>query len=54
VLDGGTSVLSDVAMVTKFAITGFVGYKFGCMIAIDRQFDSIGGVFSRLSYPTKT
>jgi len=36
VLDGGPSVLRDVAMaamttnfVTQFAITGFVGYNFG-------------------------
>jgi len=37
VLDGGPVVLRDVAMatnfVTQFAITGFVGYNFGCMIA---------------------
>jgi len=50
VLDGGPSVLRDVAMVTnfgtQFAITGFVGYNYGCMIAIDRLFDSIGGGFS--------
>ena len=38
VLDGGPAVLRDVAMatnfVTQFAITGFVCYNFGCMIAI--------------------
>jgi len=27
---------------TQFAITGFVGYNFGCMIASDALFDSIG------------
>jgi len=46
VLDGGSSVLRDVAMATnfgmKFAITGFVGYNFGCMIASHTQFDSRG------------
>jgi len=34
VLDGGPEVLRDVAMATnfgtQFAITGFVGYNFGC------------------------
>jgi len=47
VLDGGPAVLRDFAMVTnfgtQFAITGFVGYNFGCMIASDTQFDSRGG-----------
>jgi len=37
VSDGGPVVLRDVAMATnsgtQFAITGFVGYNFGCMIA---------------------
>jgi len=39
VLDGGPVVLRDVAMATnfgtQFAIIGFVGYNFGCMIASD-------------------
>ena len=38
---------------TAFAITGFVGYNFGCVIASDMLFDSRGG-FSGSSYPTKT
>jgi len=37
----------DVAMatnvVTQFAITAFVGYNVGCMIASDTLFDSRGG-----------
>ena len=49
VLDGGPAVLRDVAMatnfVTQFVITGFVDYNFGCMIASDTQFDSMGWVF---------
>jgi len=57
VLDGGPAVLRDVAMATnfgmQFAITGFVGYNFGCMIASDRLFDSRGG-FPRSRYPMKT
>ena len=56
-LDGGPTVLRDVAMatnfVTQFAITGFVGYNFGCMIASDMLFDSRGG-FSGSMYPMKT
>jgi len=44
VLDGGPEVLRDVAMAinfgTQFAITGFVGYNFGCTIASDTLFDS--------------
>ena len=36
-LDRGPEVLRDVAMATnfgtQFAITGFVGFNFGCMIA---------------------
>jgi len=40
----GLAVLRDVAMATnfgtQFAITGFVGYTFGCVIASDTQFDS--------------
>jgi len=57
VLDGGPAVVRDVAMATNFgthfAITGFVGYNFGCMIGSDRLFDS-GGGFSGLSYAMKT
>jgi len=57
VLDGGPAVLRDVAIATNFgtqyAVTGFVGYNFGCMIASDTLFDSRGG-FSELSYPMKT
>jgi len=57
VLDESPTVLRDVAMatnfVTQFAITGFVGYNFGCMIASDTLFDSTGG-FSGSSYPMKT
>jgi len=57
VLDGGQAVLRDVAMTTnfgtQFAVIGFVGYNFGCMIAIDTVFDSRGG-FSGSSYPMKT
>jgi len=44
-LDGGPAMLMDVAMATnfetQFAIIGFVGYNFGCMIASDTLFDSI-------------
>jgi len=29
----------------QFAINGFVGYNFGCMIASDTLFDSRGGCF---------
>ena len=47
-------VLKDVTMATnlwmKFAITGFMGYNFGCMIASDTRFDSRCG-FSGSSYP---
>jgi len=57
VLDGGPVVLRDVAMATnfgsQFAITSFVGYNFGCMIASDTLFDSRDG-FSGSSYPMKT
>jgi len=57
VLDGGPPVLRDVAMATnfgmQFAITDFVGYNVGCMIASDTLFDSRGG-FSGSSYPMKT
>jgi len=38
---------------TQFAIIGFVGYNFGCMIASDTFFDSRGG-FLGSSYPVKT
>ena len=57
VLDGGPAVLRDVVMATnfgtQFAITGFVSYNFGCMIASDMLFDSRGG-FLGSSYPMKT
>jgi len=57
VLYGGPAVLKDVAMATNFgtllAITGFVGYNFGCVIASDTLFDSRAG-FSGSSYPMKT
>jgi len=40
-------VLRDVAMATnfgtQFAITGFVDYNFGCVIASHTMFDSRGG-----------
>jgi len=57
VLIGGPAVLRDVAVATnfvmQFAITGFVGYNFGSMIASDTQFDSRGG-FLGSNYPMKT
>jgi len=56
-LGGGLEVLMDIAMATnfgtQFAITGFVGYKFGCMIASDTVFDSRGGS-SGSNYPMTT
>ena len=56
-LDGGPEVPVDVAMTTnfetQFAITGFVGYNFGCMIRSVTMFDSRGG-FSGSSYQMKT
>ena len=56
-LNGGPEVLRDVAMATnfgmQFAFTGFVGYNFGFMIAIDTMFES-KGEFSKSSYPMKT
>ena len=56
-LDGDPAVLRDVAMASnfgpQFAIIGFVGYNFSCMIASDTLFDSSGG-FSESSYPMKT
>ena len=46
-LDGSPEVLRDVAMATnfgtQFAIIGFMGYNFGCMIGSDTLFDSRGG-----------
>ena len=56
---GGPEVLRDVAMATnsgtQFAITGFVGYNFSCMIASDMLFVSRGWVFGiNLAYPMKT
>jgi len=57
VLDGGPAVLRDVAMATnfgtQFAITGFVGDNFGCVIASNTLFDSRDG-FTGSSYPMKT
>jgi len=57
VLDKGPAVLRYVAMATnfwtQFAITGFVGYNFGCMIASNTMFNSRGG-FLGSSYPMKT
>jgi len=57
VLDGGPAVLRDVAEATnygtQFAINGFVGYNFGCMISSDTLFDSRDG-FLGSSYPMKT
>jgi len=38
---------------THFAITGCVGYNFGCILASDTMFDSRGG-FSGSSYPMTT
>ena len=42
-------MLRDVAMAsnfaTQFAIIGFVGYTFGCIIASDTLFDFRGWVF---------
>ena len=56
-LDGGPAVQRDIAVatnfVTQFAITGFVCYNFGCMIASDTLFDFRGG-FLGSSYPMKT
>jgi len=44
-------VLRDVAIATNFGtpfvITGFVGYNFGCVIAIDTLFDSRGGFWGQ-------
>jgi len=49
VLDGGPEVLRDVVTApnfgTQFAITAFVGYNFGYMIASDTLFDHRGWVF---------
>ena len=56
VLDGGPEVLWNVSMATnfgtQFAITGPVGYNFGCMIPSDTLFDSRGWVLG--SNPSKT
>jgi len=50
-------VLRDVVVVInfgmQFAMTGFVGYNFGCMIASDTLFYFRGG-FSGSNYPMKT
>jgi len=49
VLDGGSTVLRDVAMATNFGTQfAITGYNFGCMIASNMLFDSRGG-FSGLS-----
>jgi len=57
VLGGVPELLRDIAMATnfgtQFAMTGFVGYNFGCMIASDTLFDTRGG-FSGSSYLMKT
>jgi len=57
VFDKGPAVLRYVAMATnfwtQFAITGFVGYNLGCMIASNTMFNSRGG-FLGSSYPMKT
>jgi len=49
VLDPATEMMRDVAIATnfgtQFAITGFIGYNFGCMIARDTLFDSRGCIF---------
>jgi len=54
---GSRDANRDVAMATnfgtQFAITGFVGYNFGCMIASNTLFDSRGGSLGS-SYPMKT
>jgi len=47
----GAEVLRDVAMATNFWLS--MGYNFGCIIASDMLFDSMGG-FSGSSYPLKT
>ena len=54
---GWAVALRDVAKAfnfgMQFAITGFVDYNFGCMIASDMLFESSGG-FLGSSYPMKT
>jgi len=56
VSDGGPEVLATNSGL-QFAITGFVGHNFGCMITsymqFDMQFDSSSG-FLGSSYPMKT
>jgi len=52
VLNGGPVVLRATNFGAQLAITGFVGYNFGCMIASNTVFDSRGG-FLGSSYPTK-
>jgi len=51
VLDSGPQMLRDVAMATNFWL--LVGYNFGCVVASDMVFDSMGG-FLGSSYPMKT
>jgi len=46
-----TLQLRDVAMASPFCLS--MGYNFGCMIASNMLFDSMGG-FSASSYPMKT
>ena len=57
VSDAGPALLRYVAMAinfgTHFAITGFVGYNFSCMIVSDMVLDSRGG-FSGSCYPMET
>jgi len=44
--------LRDVSMATTFWLS--MCYNFGCMVAGDTLFDSIGGGFSGSSYPMET
>ena len=48
VLDGGAQVVREVAMATSFWLS--TGYNFGCMIASDTLFDSMGGFSIRRKY----
>jgi len=50
-ITGFTLHLKDVAMATTFWLS--MGYNFGCMIASDTLFDTVGG-FSGSNYPMKT
>ena len=51
-LDGAPEVLTATNFGTQFAITGFVGYNFGCTAASNTLFDSRRG-FSGSSHLTK-